>query len=321
MTKVRAAFLGFLLSCGMTAATAYPDRPIRLIVPFAPGGATDVAARIVGQQLSAKWGQQVVIENRSGGGGVIGIEAVTKSTPDGYTILMVTNGEITGVPAISSKLRYDPQKELVPIAMVTSAPLVWATNLNSQISSLQELIAAAKARPGELAYASAGNGSSAHLATEQFAAAAGIKLLHVPYRGGAPAATAIMAGDVSVGLLSITAVIQVKDSGKVRLLAVTSGKRARLIADIPTIKETGVLKDFESSIWTALFAPSGTPEPIVSKIQADIIAVLEDPAVVARFAELGADAVGMPGAELSRHIRTEIEHLAKIAKEAGIRLD
>lgn len=321
MTKVRAAFLGFLLSCGITAATAYPDRPIRLIVPFAPGGATDVAARIVGQQLSAKWGQQVVIENRSGGGGVIGIEAVTKSTPDGYTILMVTNGEITGVPAISSKLRYDPQKELVPIAMVTSAPLVWATNLNSQISSLQELIAAAKARPGELAYASAGNGSSAHLATEQFAAAAGIKLLHVPYRGGAPAATAIMAGDVSVGLLSITAVIQVKDSGKVRLLAVTSGKRARLIADVPTIKETGVLKDFESSIWTGLFAPSGTPEPIVSKIQADIIAVLEDPAVVARFAELGADAVGMPGAELSRHIRTEIEHLAKIAKEAGIRLD
>ncbi len=234
---------------------------------------------------------------------------------------MATNGEITIIPAISSQLRYDPQKDLVPIAMVTSTPFVWAANLNSQISSLQEMIAAAKASPGQLAYSSAGKGSSSHMATELFAAAAGIKLLHVPYRGGAPATTAIMAGEVSVAALALSTVIQVRDSGKARLLAVTAGRRAKLIPDIPTVNETGVLKDFESSIWTGLFAPRGTPESIASKIQADIIDVLKDPAVIARLGEAGAEAVGMPGTELSERIRTETDHLGKIAKEAGIRLD
>jgi tripartite-type tricarboxylate transporter receptor subunit TctC len=317
----RTVLLGLMLASTMTAAHAFPDRVVRLIVPFPPGGVTDTAARVIGQQLSAKWGQQVVIENKPGAGGVIGVEAATRSTPDGYTLLMATNGEITINAAIFAKPKYDAQKDLIPIAMATNTPFVWSANLNSRINSLAELVSAAKAKPGELSYSSAGLGSSSHMATEQFAAAAGIKLLHVPYRGGAPAATALVSGDVPVSAVSLSSLLPVVDSGKVKLLAITSDKRSSLAPEVPTVGETGVLKDFQTSVWTALFAPVGTPESIVSKIEADLIEALKDPGLVTRLEKVGAEVSGMPAAQLRGHIRRETGELKKIATEANIRVD
>jgi tripartite-type tricarboxylate transporter receptor subunit TctC len=317
----RIVLLGLALTSSITSADAFPDRLVRMIVPFPPGGVTDTAARIVGQKLSVKWGQQVVIENRPGAGGVIGVEAAARSMPDGYTLLMATNGEITINAAISAKPKYDAQKDLIPIAMATSTPFVWSANLNSRINSLAELVSAAKAKPGELSYSSAGLGSSSHMATEQFAAAAGIKLLHVPYRGGAPAATALVSGDVPVSAVSLSSLLPVVDSGKVKLLAITSAQRTRLAPEVPTVNETGVLKDFQTSIWTALFAPAGTPEAIVSKIEADVIEVLKDPELVTRLSDVGAEVSGMPAAKLRLHIRQETEELKKIANDASIRVE
>jgi tripartite-type tricarboxylate transporter receptor subunit TctC len=321
MNVPRAILLGLILAGTVTAAHAFPDRAVRLIVPFPPGGVTDTAARVIGQQLSAKWGQQVVIENKPGAGGVIGVEAAMRSAPDGYTLLMATNGEITINAAIFTKPKYDAQKDLIPIAMATNTPFVWSANLNSQINSLAELVAAAKARPNALSYSSAGLGSSSHMATEQFAAAAGIKLLHVPYRGGAPAATALMSGDVPVSAISLSSLLPVVDSGKVKLLAITSDKRSQLAPAVPTVSETGVLKDFQTSIWTALFAPVGTPEPVVSQIEVDIIAALKDPEVVTRLEKVGAEVSGMPAAKLRERIQRETGELKKIATDANIHVD
>jgi tripartite-type tricarboxylate transporter receptor subunit TctC len=319
--NAKTVFLGLMLASIITAAHAFPDRVVRLIVPFPPGGVTDMAARAIGQQLSAKWGQQVVIENKPGAGGVIGVEAVTRSSPDGYTLLMATNGEITINAAIFAKPKYDAQKDLIPIAMATNTPFVWSANLNSRINSLAELVSAAKAKPGELSYSSAGLGSSSHMATEQFAAAAGIKLLHVPYRGGAPAATALVSGDVPVSAVSLSSLLPILDSGKVKLLAITSEKRSSLAPEVPTVSETGVLKDFQTSVWTALFAPAGTPESVVSKIKADLIEVLKEPGLVARLEKVGADVSGMPAAKLRVHIQRETDELRKIANEANIRVE
>jgi tripartite-type tricarboxylate transporter receptor subunit TctC len=317
----RAVLLGLIFAGAVTAAHAFPDRVVRLIVPFPPGGVTDTAARIIGERLSAKWGHQVVVENRPGAGGVIGVEAAVRSTPDGYTLLMATNGEITINAAVFARPKYDAQKDLVPIAMATVTPLVWSANLNSRIFSLPELVAAAKARPGELSYSSAGLGSSSHMATEQFAAAVGIKLLHVPYRGGAPAATALMSGDVAVSAISLSSVLPVTDSGKVKLLAITSDKRSNLVPEVPTVNETGVLKSFQTSIWTALFAPAGTPAAIVSQIEADVIEVLKDPVVVTRLEKAGAEPSGMPAAKLRLHIQQETAEFKRIANDANIRVE
>ena len=317
----KAAIAVWLLSCGAGVAADYPERPVHLIVPFAPGGVTDLAARVIGQQLSAKWGQQVVIENKPGAGGVIGVETAIRAAPDGYTILMATDGEIAIYPAIAAKPRFDSQKDLTPIARVTSTPMVWAANANAGITSLPDLVAAAKAKPGNLAYSSAGNGSSNHMATVRFAAAAGLTLLHVPYKGGAPASTAIAAGEVPVGMLALSSLLPFIDSGRIRPLAVASPRRANLLPNVPTVIETGVLPDFEASIWTGLFAPNEIPAPIAARIQADVLEALKDSSVVTRLGSAGAEAVGFPGAELRGLIETEIIHLSKTAKDAGIRLD
>ena len=234
---------------------------------------------------------------------------------------MATNGEITINAAISAKPKYDAQKELVPIAMATTTPFMWAANLNSGIGSLADLVSMAKAKPNGLSYSSAGLGSSSHMATEQFAAAAGIKLLHVPYRGGAPAATALMSGEVPVSAIALSSVVPVVDFGKVKLLAVTSEKRSGVAPQVPTVNETGVLKDFESSIWTAVFAPVGTPAAIVSKIEGDILEALKDPALIERLEKVGAGSAGMPAANLRTHIQRETEDSKKIAKEANIRIE
>ena len=266
-------------------------------------------------------GPQLVVENKPGAGGILGVETAIRATPDGYTILMATNGEVAIIPAISTKPKYDPLKDLLPVAMVTSTPYAWVANGGAGINTLEEMVTAAKAKPGELAYSTAGHGSTMHLATEQFAATLGIKLLHVPYRGGAPAASAIIAGDVKVGMVAMSALTPVVDSGKAKLLAVTSSKRLSHLPNVPTVSETGVLKDYEASIWTGLFAPVGTPPEIVSKLEADVLAALKEPAVVERLAAVGVQTVGLPGSEMSKHMKAELDHVAKAAQQANIRLE
>jgi tripartite-type tricarboxylate transporter receptor subunit TctC len=231
---------------------------------------------------------------------------------------MATNGEVVIHQAIAKTVRFDPLQDLSPIAMTTSTPFVWSANASSGISSLADLVAKAKANPGGLAYSSAGLGSSNHLATEQFAVATGIKLLHVPYRGGAPAVGAISAGDVPIGVVALSSAKPLADSGRAQLLAVTVSKRVRLLPDVPTVAETGVLPAFESTIWTGVFAPRGTPPAIVAKIEADVIEVLKNAAFDNRLQAVGADIVGAPGSEMATRIKSEIENMSKTAKEAGI---
>jgi len=306
------------LLVGTVAAFAYPDRPVRLVVPFPAGGVTDLAARLVGQSLSIKWGQPVVIENRPGAGGLLGVEQVLKSEPDGYTILMSTNGELVIHPAASAKPRFDPLSDLIPITMATITSYAWVANNGSGIKSLKEMVDQAKAKPEHLSYPSAGIGSTMHMAAEQFNAAAGVKMLHVPYKGGAPAASALTSGQVAVGLVPLSSLKPVKDSGQVTLLAVTSAKRIAMLPDVPTVDETGVLKSFEAAIWTALLAPKGTPKDIVAKIQADALEALKDPTLLERLAAVGTDVSPVAGEALRSRIAGEIKQVSEVAKSAGV---
>lgn len=303
-----------------TIAFGYPDKPVRMIVPFPPGGVTDIAARVIGQKLSEQWGQQVIVENRPGAGGMIGVDLAVRSPADGYTLLMATNGEFTINPAVYAKMPYDPQKDVVPIIMATSTPLMWVANANTAINSIPELIAAAKAKPGTIAYSTPGNGTMNHLTGEWFSLATGTKFLHVPYKGGAPAATAIASGEVQVGVVAISSGLPFIKSGKVKVLGLTTAKRSARAADWPTAAESGV-QDFDAAIWVGLFAPAGTPPAILTKVENDVRQALKDPAVVDRLAAVGAEPVGMPAAELKERIKVDAARFMKIAKEAEIRLD
>lgn len=315
-----AALAVHLLSCG-AAFAAYPERLVRIIVPFAPGGVTDLAARLLAQRLSAKWGQSVVIENRAGAGGLIGVEAALRAPADGYTLLMSTNGEVVIHPAASAKPKFNPMSDLVPIAMVTATPYAWAANVKSSYKSLADIVNAAKGKPGDISFPSAGVGSTMHLATEQFAAAAGVKMVHVPYRGGAPAATALTSGEMQVGLVALSAVGPLVDSGNVRVLAVTSKSRSKMFPDAPTVTETGVLKDFQASIWTALFAPKDTPAEVVAKIRVDTAEALKDQGFLEKLAAVGTDPGDAVGPELTARMAREIDEVSKIAKSANIVLE
>lgn len=322
MKKVIATLAAFAAIALMPVqAVAFPDRTVKIIVPFAAGGVTDLAARLVAQQLSTKWNQSVIVENRPGASGLIGADAVIRSPADGYTLLMGTNGEIVIHPALSAKPKINPLEELIPIRMVTSTPYAWVANANSGINSLADLVKAAKEKPGALSFPSAGVGSTMHLATQQFVSEAGLDLLHVPYRGGAPAATALTSGEVPVGLVALSAVSPVVDSGRARLLAVTSGERVKMLPNVPTVKETGVLKDFEAAIWTALFAPKGTPDNIIQKIRTDLDETLKAPAVLDRLAAVGTDLATTSGPALAARIKREIEEVGRIGKAAKIVLD
>ncbi|RDV03276.1 Bug family tripartite tricarboxylate transporter substrate binding protein [Undibacter mobilis] len=315
-----AALAAHLFSCA-AASAAFPERTVRIIVPFAPGGVTDLAARLLAQRLTVKWGQSVVIENRAGAGGLIGVDAALRAPADGYTILMSTNGEVVIHPAASIKPKFNPLTDLIPIAMVTTTPYAWAVNVNSSYKSLADIVGAAKAKPGDLSFPSAGTGSTMHLATEQFAASAGVKMQHVPYRGGAPAATALTSGEMQVGLVALSAVSPLVDSGNVRILAVTSKTRSKMFPDAPTVAETGVLKDFQASIWTALFAPKGTPADIVAKIRVDTAEALKDPGFLEKLAAVGTDPGDAVGAELTQRMTREIDEVSKLAKAANIVLE
>ena len=320
---MRIAMAGFLnLLLGLSAATAqsYPTRPIQVIVPSSPAGITDIAARFLGERLSELWGKQVVVDNRPGGGGSIGVAAAVRSTPDGYTLLMTTNGELALNPAINAKTKYDFKKDLVPIAMVTNNPIVLAANTSSPYKTLADVAAAAKAQPGNIAWASPGVGTWNHLTGEWLADALGIKLLHVPYRGGGPAGPALAGGEIPLGFVAISSALPHVQSGRVRVLALTSAHRSKVDPEWPTVAE-GAVPGFDSKQWVGLYAPAGIDPAIRDKIEADVLSVLAQPAVKSRFETAGVEVIGLRGAEALKQLDADSKIATEIARKANIQVE
>jgi len=310
--------LALIVAAAGAQGTAYPAKPVRIVVPSSPGGGTDILARVLAQKLSESQGQQFVVENRPGAGQVIGIEAVARSAPDGYTLLMAASAIVIN-EVLYAKPPYDTLRDFVPVTLGASLPNILVVHPALPVKSVRELIALAKARPGQLNYSSAGSGTSPHLSMELFRLMAGITLTHVPYKGTGPATVDLVAGQVQLSMPNVlTALPQIK-GGKLRGLGVTSAKRATGLPDIPAIAET--LPGYEAIQWYGLLAPAGTPREIVNKVQAETARILVLPEVKARLAADGADAVGNRPEEFAAYIRTEIAKWGKVAKAGGIKLE
>lgn len=322
MRLISSLLPGLIAALLVSAAAGqdYPSRPVRIVVPYAPGGVTDIAARIVGNKLSEFWKQQVVIENRPGGGGVVGTEAAAKATPDGYTLLAGTVSEFAITHHLYTKFPLNPLKDFAPVVLLSDTPLMFAAHASAPFNTLSEMIAYANAQPGGLAYSSPGNGTLNHLTGERFAFETRAKMLHVPYKGGAPAGAAIASGEVPVGLVAASSAILHIKSGRVKAIAVTAARRIALGPDWPTVAESGV-PGFAASNWVAIVAPAGTPRDIIAKINADANRALKMPDVRERLAAVGADAVGSTPEELGATIRNDSERYGKTVGLLKLKLD
>jgi tripartite-type tricarboxylate transporter receptor subunit TctC len=297
-----------------------PTRPIRFVVPFPAGGGTDVAARILGERLQEALGQPVVVENRTGSGGNLGMENVVRSPADGHTIVMGTTGTLTINPHLYANLGFDPARDLAPISMAFTTDHVLIVNPGVQARTAQEFLALARARPGQLSYGSAGSGSSTHMVAELFRLAANIQVLHVPYRGSAPALNDTVAGTVQFMLDQLPSAIGQIQGGRVRALAVTGPRRASLLPDVPTVAEIG-LSGAESTSWGAVLAPAGTPAAAVARINAVLREAAAQPAVRERMAAAGADAASSTPEELVARMGRENERWARVVREANITIN
>lgn len=302
------------------AAQDWPSRSIRIIVPFAPGGATDIPARLVAPKLTESLGQPVVIENRTGAGGIIGIQAAAKSDPDGYTMLMATNAEVVMHPTIYPKLPYDPQKDFLPVSIMLESPMLLVTSASSSFNSLGDIIAAAKAKPGSVTYSTAGTGSTSHVLTEMLAQQAGIKLLHVPYKGGAPASAAAASGEVAFALLNLGSALNFVKGGKAKALAVTSAQRHPNFPDWPTAGEAGI-SGFNEAIWIGMFAPAGVRKEIVDRMSTELAKALRAPDVRERLVSLGNEPLGTTPDEAAARIKRESPRYGAAIKQANIRAE
>jgi len=309
-----------LLGAGAAQAQNYPNKPIHILVPYAPGGITDIAARIVGAKLTEAWGQQVVVENKPGGNGFIAMTAGAKAAPDGYTLTMVTVGDVAINPAMFRDMPYDVERDLAPVAMVSDAPLVLAVHASAPFKSVAEVIAAAKAQPGRLSVGTPGNGSVNQAVLEWMALNTGTQFQHIPYKGGAPAAAALAGGDIPLGVLASSSVAPHVKSGRVRVLAVTMAKRSKLDPQWPTLQEEGV-PEMDASNWTALFAPKGTPPAIIDKLNGEVVKILNAPDVKERFAGGGVETVPSSAAELDARVKRAAERFKTIVEKANIRPD
>jgi tripartite-type tricarboxylate transporter receptor subunit TctC len=313
-------FVATILSCTAALSQTYPVKPVRLIVPFPAGGGADIFARLIGRKLGEVMGQQFVADNRAGASGMIGCELAARAAPDGYTLLMATTGTHTTNPAVYAKMPYDPVRDFSPISLVAESPFVLIVHPSLPARSVKELIAFARKRPGELTYGSSGVGSSSHLGFELFNTMAGIKGIHVPYKG-LPAATAdTIAGHIVMSWDSITAVGPHIRSGRVRALGIGSGKRSSLMPDIPTISEAG-LKGFELGSWYALFGPAGMRPDTVSRLHGAVITGLAAKDVREQFSALGAEAVGGTPGELAAVVKRDIAKWAKVARAANVKAE
>ncbi|HWE77422.1 MAG TPA: tripartite tricarboxylate transporter substrate binding protein [Pseudolabrys sp.] len=304
------------IGAGAAAADDYPSHPIRLIVPFAPGGALDTVARVLAPSLSANLGQPVVVYNQGGAGGVIGMEAAAKAAPDGYTLLLDHSG-LAYMPGLHRTLPFDPVTSFEGVVTAVSGIYVLAVNPSLPVKSVAELIKYAKAHPGKLSYGSAGVGSSLHLAGEFFKREAGIDIVHVPYKGASHAVTDLVGGQVQMMFGPATAILPLAKAGKLRALAVTSAKPSKLAPDLPTVAQT--LPGFEVVGWYGLAAPAGTPKDVVRKLNADANKALKTPELIEKFAKLGYEPIGDTPAEASARIKSEVAHWTRIIRAAGIK--
>jgi tripartite-type tricarboxylate transporter receptor subunit TctC len=320
------ALCGALVTCSLaipgaraqSPADTYPNKPIRIVVPFAPGGIVDTSARVIGNELSKRWGQQVVVENRPGGNGFIGVMATVKAPADGYTLLMAHTGEFGVNPAIFPDVPYDLDRDLVPITMITEAPMVVVVNGSLPIKTMQELLTTAKAKPGTVGVSTPGTGSINHLVLEWMNLNTGAKFLHVPYKGGAPAITATAGGEVPAGKAALGSAMPHIKSGRVRVLAVTTAERSFVDKSWPTLIESGI-PDVRSSIWAGLFAPKSVPQPIIEKLYGEIAKILQMPEVRERFAAGGGTPGGMRPEAFAAAIRQEAASLKKVAVAANVK--
>ncbi len=311
------AVLFFVLS--IAQAQEYPSKPIHVLVPFAPGGAVDTTARVLAQAMQQRVNWQFVIENRPGGNGFIATTAVQKAAPDGYTLLMAHTGEFAVNPALFDNVPYELERDFVPITMVSDAPMLYLANAQAPFNNFRELVAAAKAKPGSISFSSAGNGSINHLAGEWLAQAAGIQLLHVPYKGGAPAAAAVAAGDVHFGVMAVPGAMPHIKSGRGKVIGITTAKKSPLDPSWATPRDAGI-PDLDASIWVGLFAPKGTPQAVVDRINKEVRQTLAMPDVQKRFIEsAGGEAVGMTPAEFLARIKSDAERYKRVVLQAGIK--
>ena len=314
------AALALMLPFGSIAQTAYPTKPVRIIVPFPPGGPADALARIVGDKLGRALGQPFVIENKPGAGGNIGMEQGAKAAPDGYTLTLAPTGNLTIAPSLYAKLPYDPAKDYAPITVIATVPNILIVHPSVPAKTLRELIALAKAKPGTLNYASPGNGSGPHLAGELLKSTAGIDIVHVPYNGVGPAMAGVLAGDVQLFFAQSSAALAHVKSGKVIALGVASPKRIAAAPELPTIAEAG-LPGFEVTSWYGLVAPAGTPAPIVERLHAEITKALASSDVREKISALGAEPVANSPAEFTTMQHAEAARWAKLARDANIHAD
>jgi tripartite-type tricarboxylate transporter receptor subunit TctC len=322
MRSLQRVLLGALVALAAMCAFAqsYPNKPIRLVVPFPPGGTTDILARDVGQRLTEALGQPVVIDNRPGAAGNIGSEIVAKSTPDGYTLLMCTVSSHAINPSLYSKLPYDHIKDFAPVVLVARVPNVLEVNPSVPVYTVTDLIKLAKEKPGQLNFASSGSGTSIHLSGELFKTMAGVNMVHVPYKGSAPAVTDLVGGQVHLMFDNLPSSLQQIKGGKLRAIAVTSAQRSPALPDIPTIAESG-LPGFEATSWFGVLAPAGTPAAIVNRLNAEVDKWLQSDSGKAQLLEQGALPAGGTPEEFAAYIRAETEKWAKVVKVSGAKVD
>jgi tripartite-type tricarboxylate transporter receptor subunit TctC len=320
LASAAAALCAFAAGTAIAQPEAYPSKPVKWVVPFPPAGAMDTIARTLGEHMGRKLGQTFVIENRPGAGGNIGADAVARSAPDGYTMMIVANGMAVN-KFLYAKLSYDPVKDFAPVSLLAVVPNVLVANAaHTKAATVTDVIAQAKARPGKVTFASAGNGTSIHLAGELFASMAQVDMLHVPYKGSGPAVTDLLGGQVDYMFDSITSAAPHIRSGKLRAIGVTTLKRSSALPEVPAIAEAG-LPGYELSPWFAVYMPAGTPQPIVDKMNAALLEAMKLPEVRARFASIGAEPIGSTPQQLASHLAAEMAKWGKIIQDRGIRAD
>lgn len=308
-----------LAAAAAASAQTYPNRPVRVVVPFAPGGATDIVTRVIAAKLSEAWGQTVVVDNRAGAGGNIGADITAKAAPDGYTILMTSGSIVTANQHMYRKMPFNAEKDLMAVTNVASGPQIIAVTPSSAAKTLKDFIAAAKAKPRGFTFGSAGIGTQTHLAAENFIYTAGLDLVHVPYKGEGPALVDLMGGQIHMATPNLAAAISFVQSGKLRAIAVTSRERARQIPDVPTVAET--LPGFENLGWFGFMAPAGTPKAVIDKLQQDTVKALQQADTRARFEQLGMVPVGNAPDAFAKAIREESARWAVVIRERKLQVD
>ena len=312
-------FASALLICGAAGAQNYPTRPITMVVPYAPGGGADIVGRIISQRLSHSLQEQVVVDNRAGASGNLGAAIVARAAPDGYTLMIATSTHAINA-SLYSKLNYDFAKDFAAVGMLSSFPYVLVVHPSLPVSDVKGLVALAKKNPGELIHSSSGNGSSPHLTAEIFKMAAGIKMMHVPYKGASAALTDLVGGRVQVGFASISSVLPLVKTGRLKALAVTSARRPKAAADLPTLVELGY-KDVVVTTWNALFVPAKTPASIITRLNGEIVKAVNDPDVIERFTGVGVEAISSTPQELEAFVKEELLRWGKVVRESGATID